>query len=242
MEEFELEEEDCTVDLQPEADSVLEACPRLLTMEMMKELTPQLPASVQMMRWVRAYSIERDGDSFRSMLEKCSGFKNTVVVIKSSKGDLLGGYGTSPWQSQDGQTRRFYGNGESFVFASHPTDEEPNDQKLRVFKWAGHNTYCQMCDVEKGQIAMGGGGGDFGWIVEDNFTIGETNHCDTFANPRLIASRDGSFDIIGFEVYGFKSLAEIYALPIRKVSNTHRSLLDGVHLNGYLHTSGAAHR
>jgi len=81
---------------------------------------------------------------------------------------------------------------------------------LYIFHWTGENNYNQICDVDRGTFGMGGGGSksSFGWFVQDNFTIGSTGICDTFSNPPLTKRRrDGLFEIVDMDVYGFQSMA-----------------------------------
>ena len=201
---------DIPIDIEDEPASVLAEHHRLLSRTDMQQLVHSLPLSVQLMRWERAFSIERDGDSFQAMLDRCSGFQQSLVVIETTAGKLLGGFSAAPWKSQAQQRNAFFGTGQSFVFSScesHGTAQHGSD--FVVFDWRGENTFCQMLDVNRGQMAMGGGGGNFGWIVEDNFTRGFTDPCDTFGNTALVS--EGAFDIVGFEIYGFRSQGEVYA-------------------------------
>jgi hypothetical protein len=129
--------------------------------------------------------------------------------------------------SYNNRRQSYYGTGQSFLFTNHPDvvaqqQEElllsrrrrsrgnslsqpppPQQQPLvAIFKWTGANEYCQICDVDKGTLAMGGGGA-FGLIVEEDFNRGVTSSCYTFGNPCLIPDHhDGRFEIESFEVYG----------------------------------------
>lgn len=55
-----------------------------------------------------------------------------------------------------------------------------------------------------------GGGGAFGLIVNESFSHGTTGRCSTFGNEPLVPDLGGTFEVMNFEVYGFKSLAESY--------------------------------
>jgi hypothetical protein len=230
-----LEIEDYPVNLDPEPASALAACPRILTANMIHQLMVEaLPMSLKTTRWDRIYALGRDGDDFYTMTRHCANFKDTIIVAVTSQGHILGGYAAAPWIKQEGHdmSRSFYGNGESFLFASHPAEEqqEPKDvpepekqeteatsepekknehnatrENLHIYKWTGSNTYSQVCDVDDGQLAMGGGGA-FGLIIEDNFSRGTTGRCSTFGNPPLVPTPRGIFEIVDFEVYGFTSL------------------------------------
>lgn len=204
------------VSIKSEPLSDLLSCPRILTMPMIQQLLREaLPQSLKTARWDRIYAVGRDGDTFYAMLNKCVGFKDTVIVAQTSQGYVLGGYASSPWE-KSGHGRSYFGTGTSFLFASHPEaqpqlnnmmqQEEPkqDDQKpLSIFRWTGSNVYAQACDVEEGVLAMGGEGA-FGLIVQDNFSRGCSGYCSTFGNPPLVPG--GHFDVVSFEIYGFPSL------------------------------------
>jgi len=177
------------------------------------------------MTWSRCYSIARDGCSFHTFLHRCEKFQNTLVVIKTTTGDILGGFADSAWSERTNSSPRknskgFYGGGTCFLFATNPDLFEgeidydasrpmkniDERERLHLYKWSGDNLYSQVCDVGKGKIAMGGGG-SFGWIIQDDFAYGSTGRSSTFMNPPLTKG-GGSFDILDLEVYGFKSMTD----------------------------------
>lgn len=56
-------------------------------------------------------------------------------------------------------------------------------------------------------IAMGGGGGSFGFMIDTDFQYGQTSPCETYNNPHLTGDREqGRFAIINVEVWGFTGL------------------------------------
>jgi hypothetical protein len=220
------------IDMVPELQSVLASCPRLLTPSMLEQLMDHLPPTVQTMTWRRLFSLGRDGDSFLIMLDRCHTYSNTVIVMETTDGHVLGGYASAPWDKQIGTVRSFYGSGQSFLFTTHPdgTDDlqaTEGDDKIYVYPWTGNNDYCQICDVDEGQLAMGGGG-SFGLIVQDNFSRGSTGRCSTFGNPALIPSYTnvgGTFDVLDFEIYGFSSMVEAFAPRTSKETQSKPSSL-----------------
>lgn len=196
-------------------DKHLAEFPRLLSNDQIKTLQERLPAFAKLMTWTRLYSLLRDGCSFETMIEKCKMYTNSIVVIKTTTGDLLGGFVDQPWSRHDTmknvqKTRAFYGGGSSFLFASNPDTTDKIDC-LQIYRWTGENNYSQICDVDKGILGMGGGGA-FGWIVEDNFCKGSTGPSGTFNNPCLLKGAvGGTFDILDLEIYGFKSMSENFS-------------------------------
>jgi len=204
-------------------DPEIETIPAILSYEQMKEIHRNgLPPSVQLMTWKRVYSLSRDGDYFGTMMTLCQGYQNTLMVIKTTNGEILGGYADTPWSSgasQSQQSRSFFGSGRAFLYTTSPniTQEEKDEydsiyrvghkknDEIYFYKWTGVNDYSQICDLEKGSFGMGGGG-EFGWFVERDFTKGSTGRCFTFSNPPLTPC-GSTFQILDLEVYGFLNMS-----------------------------------
>jgi hypothetical protein len=77
-----------------------------------------------------------------------------------------------------------------------------HDDSVEVFDWKFSNYFFQWSSSE--QIAMGGGGGQFGFVLGKDLLQAETNPCETFGNPHLTTHR-GVFDVLEVEVWGFES-------------------------------------
>lgn len=206
------------VDVEYESPADLESCPRILTPRMMKQLHDEgLPDSLQQCRWERCFAIGRDGDSYLSLIEKCADFKRTFVVIQTLEGYVLGGFATMPWKKQSGSNACYFGTGQSFLFASHPAgcnnsddnvEDRDEEKPLHLFRWTGHNDFCQICDYETGRLGMGGGR-DFGFLCQDNFWRGRSGASRTFGNPPLVpTAAEESFEIEAFEIYGLRTFGE----------------------------------
>jgi TLD len=200
-----------TLTIKSESFLQLQACPRILSECQMQYLQQYLPYSIRDNIWERRFMIGLHGDSFCTLLQKCAGYKHSIVVVRSVCGHILGGYASEEWRIRDEvfQSSRgaYYGTGQSFVFGTRQAtmnsgvDEEQyviEDDALCVYQWTGHNDYCQICDAERSVLCMGGVG-EFGWIVSDNFTVGQTGSCATFNNPPLIYPT--TFQIADFEIY-----------------------------------------
>jgi len=177
------------VKLYPESISELKSCPHILTLNQMNRLNDEaVPLMYQTRTWKRLFSLSRDGDSFATFLSKLHGEKTTLLVIRTDKNMLLGGYTECPWERQKGlDGRTFYGGGQSFLFRiqelstkrnsrdNNDNDEKSHDysyegvesaleddlmerERLNVYKWTGMNSYNQLICVNSSRIAMGGGG------------------------------------------------------------------------------------
>jgi len=208
------EEERYPVDIEPESEADLRGCPRILTDGMIQQIHDEgLRDALKMHKWERCFAIGRDGDSFLTFTESCAPYQQTIVVVKTATGHLLGGFASERWATRGGGSRgrMYYGTGQSFVFGNHPAVEPGLDRdldpskELTLYDWSGDNDYCQICNVEDKKIAMGGVG-DFGLIVKDDFYRGQTGRCRTFNNPPLTPDPAGQFEIVSLEVYGLVPL------------------------------------
>ena len=175
----------------PDDDTI----PHLLSESVMKELVKAMPFTLHGRSWKRLYSITRDGDSFEAFLNGIQKNEYTLVVVQTTRGEILGGFADAAWdlgcRTIDG---RFFGTGTSFLFS---LAQGP----IQIFRWKGVNEYSQLC--RHGCIGMGGGGGSFGLFLQDDFTRGSSGACDTYGNQSPLASSE-CFDILNFEVYGFE--------------------------------------
>jgi len=225
-------------------DDEIESCPPILSHAQMQEIHFKgLPATAQIMTWNRVYSLQRDGDLFNTMFEKCARYRHTLIVIQTAQGDVLGGYADTPWihQKSSGlaKSKSFFGGGRAFLYATRPALSEEGELEqeqeecrqgkgsINFYPWTGDNDYSQICDFEKGSIGMGGGGA-FGFYVQHDFTIGSSGSCHTFGNPPLTKNDGGSFEVVDFEVYGFSSMSDELSVSSRtssfaSVNSTFRS-------------------
>lgn len=178
------------IQIAPEPIEQLTECPRILTTEMIQTLREELPYAVRDNIWERVFAIGLHGDSFFTMTQQCQSIRHSVVVIRTTEGEVLGGYVNENWSAKR-LSHEYYGSGQSFVFGG-------NDD-LQIYKWTGHNDYCQLYDSDSRRIGMGGAG-DFGWFVTDDFLHGQTGCSATFGNPPLVSSH--LFAVQDFEVYG----------------------------------------
>ena len=196
----------------------------ILTSEQMHEIACHvLPKTVAFSRWRRLYGLGRDGDSFDGCLRMIGNTSKTLMVVRTSKGSIFGGYAESPWhsQAQHGDAR-FFGSAAaclwSFSSSSSSSNRNPssgrvgggsgNDKNgktktIQVYKWTGKNRYIQLCDMSHKMIAFGGGGDDgaFGLCVQEDFQRGSTGPCDTFDNQPLCP--EDNFDIVDVEFWEF---------------------------------------
>jgi TLD len=93
---------------------------------------------------------------------------------------------------------RYYGTGESFVFAAD------NSSEIDVYRWARSNHYFQLSSQD---FLAVGGGGHFALWIDREITRGSTAQCSTFDNPPLVSGSDlvdglsVDFEIVVLEVW-----------------------------------------
>lgn len=122
-------DDDATVNIQKEQNTV----PFILNPDQMRSIAVNgLPASIMFSKWKRLYSLQRDGDSFTtSFLNKVRGEARTLLVIQTTKNEIMGGYSNSPWESQSGSVgAAFYGSCQASLFKICR-----KDNAVKLFKW-----------------------------------------------------------------------------------------------------------
>jgi hypothetical protein len=201
------------------ADGTEHESPLLLTIDIMRQLRQAMPTPVQLKIWKRLYSVQRDGDSFRSFTNSVMGHRQTLLVIQTLRGEIFGGFADAHWgnltQRNDGC---YHGTGRSFLFSTDSPVESLSpspsstaivtDDHVEIFPWQGVNEYSILCSAnDGGRLAMGGGGanGSFGFCVQDHFTKGSSGPCATFGNTKPLSSL-AQFEVVNFEVYGFVNI------------------------------------
>ena len=173
--------------------------PFILSKEQMQQIAIHvLPQTVAFGRWKRLYDIGRDGDSFDACLRIIQNTARTLMVVRTTKGDVFGGYAESAWNTNKSGSVNFYGGASACLFSVIPGTD-----RLKVYKWTGKNRYIQLCDVTHKMFAFGGGGDDsaFGLAIEEDFQRGSSGPCDTFDNDPLCDQ--GSFQIVDLEFWEF---------------------------------------
>jgi len=107
----------------------------LLTMPMMQQLAKKaLPPMVALRCWQQCYRLSRDGDDFGTFLNATKNEKQTLLVVKTTKGKIFGAFADSLWDSSARENYSistgsgFYGSTQACLF----TFEEFNTKKDRT--------------------------------------------------------------------------------------------------------------
>ncbi|CAK9023503.1 Oxidation resistance protein 1 (Protein C7), partial [Durusdinium trenchii] len=154
-------------------------------------LEAALPDAFQGYDWALVYSSQRDKADIADLYAKAGEFAATLLVIKDSKGAVFGGFTAEPW-ALDESRQSYFGSRDSFVFTLEPS--------FQVFLYAGGNEYFQLANEDS--LAMGGGG-ELGFLLDEDMQSGTSGPCDTFQNPCLAS--DSDFDAQCVELWTFRA-------------------------------------
>eukprot|EP01126_Amoeba_proteus_P056853 TRINITY_DN7200_c0_g1_i6.p1 TRINITY_DN7200_c0_g1~~TRINITY_DN7200_c0_g1_i6.p1 ORF type:complete len:591 (-),score=128.19 TRINITY_DN7200_c0_g1_i6:117-1805(-) len=151
-----------------------------------------LPERLQLSDWILLYGTQQHGISLNTFYHNTEEKGPSIVVIRTNKKNVFGGFASESWKKTSG----FYGTGESFLFQLHPTPH--------TFSWTEKTHHFQYSTEDS--IAMGGGGGTFGFWLDSEFYHGTSAPCITFGNPQL--SDQEQFIAIYVEVWGFQEVED----------------------------------
>ena len=157
-------------------------------------LNAYLPVLHQCESWSLLYSLYEHGADFGTFYNRVEGYQKTIITVLTDANEVFGGYATGEWRVNP---HTFGGTGQSFLFKFATNDA------IQHFGWTEANEFFMRCAED--QIAMGGGGDGFGFVLGRDFITGGSCRCETFNNEPLTNSISGTFKIINVEIYGFGS-------------------------------------
>jgi hypothetical protein len=100
-------------------------------------------------KWRLLYRATRDGFGAKDFHQKCDHFENTLVVIKSTEGNVFGGFTSCPWNSissichSDGLTYGYVSDASAFIFSLVNKNNKP-------FKTIYNSEQGIYCDAASG--------------------------------------------------------------------------------------------
>ncbi|GKZ01511.1 oxidation resistance protein 1 [Mayamaea pseudoterrestris] len=199
--EHEEENADFIPPVRVEDEPDLDVQPFILNQVEMQQIAKHvLPTGIAYCKWIRLYSLVRDGDSFDACLRLVQDHVRTLMVVRTSRNQIMGGFADNAWKVDSGAAS-YYGGPEACLFKI--VKDNDNESRVKAYKWTGRNRYIQLCDHAHKMLAFGGGGeeGAFGLSVEQDFLLGSTGPCATFDNEPL-CDQD-TFEIVDLEIYGY---------------------------------------
>ena len=111
------------------------AAPNILKPQEMHQIARHvLPKGIACCQWKRLYSLARDGDSFDMFLHYVQQQAKTLLVIRTTRGAIFGGYAGEAWTCGADHHHSYYGNNETRLFTfdinDHVGQSQSNTQKV----------------------------------------------------------------------------------------------------------------
>eukprot|EP00727_Mastigamoeba_balamuthi_P013204 m51a1_g8506 hypothetical protein (695) ;mRNA; f:67251-70213 len=159
----------------------------ILSQRQFELLCDWLPSRLVAMDPVLLFTTARDGCALSRLFHQCEGRDSLVLVVETTSHNVFGVFIPTELTPSPG---RYYGTGESFLFAMTPTPEK--------YEWEpGNKSY--FMNIEHRSISFGGGG----LMIDDELNEGSSQACDTYHNkPLNYGSED--FEILHLEVVTFE--------------------------------------
>ena len=165
---------------------------KILTEKKLIEIHSHLPYYHQYKNFKLLYSMDVDGTNVQTIIDKCSGYENTILIAKSDKYEIFGAYLS---ESLRVLYNDFYGTAETFIFTFFDTD------RIRVFPATRENENYIYTDEDK--IAFGCTGENFGLSFEKNFAHCFTGKTTTYNNPPLVKEKVNNILVVNCELWTF---------------------------------------
>jgi hypothetical protein len=118
--------------------------------------------------WTTIYNGKQDGFSANSFHAKCDGIANTLVIIKSSTGNIFGGFTKAKWD----QLNQYKTDKDAFIFSLVNRENKP----VRFNIAPGRESYAIFCTAHYGPTFGGG---------HDLFLSTNCNSDDSTSNSNL---------------------------------------------------------
>lgn len=181
---------------------------RILQPEHVRQLSRRIPESLRTDDWKLLYSLLDNGADLTTFFKCVRRYQYSLLIIVTVDNEIFGGFVSGEWKVSpsfckfmiisftfsDDDSHSPDGRGESFIF------KVEEDGNLAVYGWTRANDFFVWSTDRN--IAMGGGGEGFGFVLDGDFETGESCSCDTYGNPPLTA-RSAGFQITNVECWGF---------------------------------------
>lgn len=165
---------------------------KILTEKKLIEIHSHLPYYHQYKNLKLLYSMDTDGTNIQTIINKCSGYENSILIAKSEKYEIFGAYLS---ESLRILYNDFYGTAETFIFTFFDTD------RIRVYPATRENENYIYTDEDK--IAFGCTDENFGLSFENHFNYCFTGKTTTYNNPPLVKENVNNVKIINCELWAF---------------------------------------
>ena len=211
--------------------------PRVFTPGMMEALRSFMPTRVMNHNFWLRFSLVRDGAYFSSLLKSIRASTFTMIGVETENGEVFGSFTGSPWKIGS----NWYGSSEAFLwrlkqtrYTSPKNSRKPDfEREIEVYPCTGDDDLIQFCTNKT--IAVGGGEWQrsscpygnttegIGLVIDGDLFGGETNSCQTFANPKLArhTSPSSEFVISNLEVWSLTPCIDIQTATEKEMREFH---------------------
>ncbi|PRP83876.1 hypothetical protein PROFUN_08907 [Planoprotostelium fungivorum] len=164
--------------------SEIDSLSSILDHEQLATLWLWLPIRCQLDEPVRIFTTTKHGFNLTSLVNKCSTFTPSVMIMRTKEGHKFGLFHTGTWE----KTEKFQGTGETFLFSMSP--------KMRRYPWTKENNLFFMAS---NAIMIGGGGSGCSIYLDDELLHGSCNRSATFDNASLTGGGKKDFECVELE-------------------------------------------
>lgn len=154
------------------------------------------------------FSTEEHGYNLDTLYAKCDDNEPLLIFVQTTDGKIFGSYISECFRGNL-STGRFFGTAETFLFTLEPKQEK--------FEWVGLSVRPEdpdkMSDVAVNSsyfifgnnkyLAVGGGGVNYGFSLDEKLEKGTSGTCTSFNNPSLVGDKN-TFEIRIVEIWIFK--------------------------------------
>lgn len=123
-----------------------------------------------------------------------------VLVVRDEKHQRFGAFLNEYLHPVD--SRRYYGNGECFLWKTEPVDEKGEHERFKAFMYTGIND--NIIFSNHNFIAIGSLNGENGLFIDKALENGVSYRCETFGNEVLNETTQvkmGRFKVYGLEIW-----------------------------------------
>eukprot|EP00924_Labyrinthula_sp_SR-Ha-C_P014987 maker-scaffold_9-snap-gene-4.8-mRNA-1 protein AED:0.01 eAED:0.54 QI:45/1/0.75/1/1/1/4/44/438 len=156
------------------------------------------------------YTFDDHGVSLSKLYKHAYGHQHTLLLIKSTRGDIFGFFATEELSMARG--RSFYGTGESFIF----TYPNKSTGEIEVFHWTEKNSF--FFSSSSTHLAVGSGPHGFALCLTTGLNQATSFPSDTYGNTKPLCvsepNQDSTFTIANLELFGFEHHQTEAVLPI----------------------------
>lgn len=156
--------------------------------EVFERILACTPAYLYWLTWKKLFDLNEDGTSFTTLIDRVGGARETLIIVKTNEGDIIGAFTSVPLKF-DGKVG---GNSDCFVFSVEFGE-------LQQYKNIDDNHQGYWC-IDKENIRFGIDKKQCSLFIGENFSRGTSQSSATFGNhPPLTQSTE--FKISAVEVW-----------------------------------------